>query len=368
MALPVVRSALECADFSSTVEPYVYQLRPLPWVVFESITNPFALKQIYIDTSPLVTAFAFCLAISPIFLVVSEVNKNYSQVDRVWSILPTIYNIHYAVWAYAAGYDTARIGALALASTIWTTRLTYNYWRRGGYSVGSEDYRWYYVKDYAGEVGMFLFNVVFISLAQSVLLCMVTFPTYVVLLTERATTAGLVPSFTAADGVAFAAMVGFVALTAVADQQQFDFQNAKHEYKETEKVRPGYKAADLDRGFNIRGFFAYSRKPNYGFEQCVWGVLYAWSCAATGTLYNWSGIGFAAYLFLFQASTWITELLTAKKYPQYNEYRAQVGKFIPISLSPPKFGKAPKQITSEANGSPSKDADAEIARKRYDLR
>lgn len=22
-------------------------------------------------------------------------------------------------------------------------RLTYNYWRRGGYKVGSEDYRWY---------------------------------------------------------------------------------------------------------------------------------------------------------------------------------------------------------------------------------
>lgn len=48
-------------------------------------------------------------------------------------------------------------------------RLTYNYWRKGGYSIGSEDYRWIIVKDYVNSPVVFLlFNVVFISLAQSV--------------------------------------------------------------------------------------------------------------------------------------------------------------------------------------------------------
>ena len=365
MALPVVRSTLECASYTSTVAPYIHQLQPLPWIVWESLSNPSALKQIYLDTNPLVSSVAFSIALSPIFLVVSEINKNYSQVDRVWSILPTIYNIHYAVYAWAAGLDTTRTSAVALASTIWTTRLTYNYWRRGGYTVGSEDYRWPYVKEYAGPAGMFLFNVVFISLAQSFLLCMVTFPTYVILLVQRATTAGLAPSFTIADAVAFGLMISFVALTAVADQQQWNFQHAKQEYRDTARVRAGYSQASLERGFNTKGIFAYSRKPNYAFEQSVWATLYAWSCAASGTWYNWTGVGLAAYLFLFQASTWITELLTARRYPEYKQYRAQVGKFIPTSLSPPRFGKSPKKV---ANGTPDKNADSAAARERYNLR
>lgn len=27
--------------------------------------------------------------------------------------------------------------------TVPQIRLTFNYWRRGGYQIGSEDYRWY---------------------------------------------------------------------------------------------------------------------------------------------------------------------------------------------------------------------------------
>lgn len=47
-------------------------------------------------------------------------------------------------------------------------RLTYNYWRKGGYSIGSEDYRWEIVKKQVTPFQMFIFNVLFISFAQSV--------------------------------------------------------------------------------------------------------------------------------------------------------------------------------------------------------
>jgi hypothetical protein len=30
-----------------------------------------------------------------------------------------------------------------LITNLPQTRLTFNYWRRGGYQVGSEDYRWW---------------------------------------------------------------------------------------------------------------------------------------------------------------------------------------------------------------------------------
>lgn len=47
-------------------------------------------------------------------------------------------------------------------------RLTYNYWRKGGYSIGSEDYRWAVLREKINPPLFFVFNVVFISLAQSV--------------------------------------------------------------------------------------------------------------------------------------------------------------------------------------------------------
>lgn len=122
MALPVVRSLVECADYNSTVAPYLYQLQPLPEILFDSLNNVPALKQLYLDVNPLITAIAIGLALSPIFLLVSEINKNYSQVDRVWSILPTLYNAHYAIYAHLAGLDTRRMDVLFAVSTMWSVR------------------------------------------------------------------------------------------------------------------------------------------------------------------------------------------------------------------------------------------------------
>ena len=44
------------------------------------------------------------------------------------------------------------------------------------------------------------------------------------------------------------------------------------------------------------------------------------------------------YLALFQASTWLTELITGRKYPTYGEYQRRVGKFLPTGLGWTKSG------------------------------
>jgi len=119
MALPVVKDVLECANFSSTVEPYIHQLQTLPYVLAESVASPATLKQIYLNTNPLLFSLSLAIALAPIFLVISEVNKNYSQVDRAWSIVPIIYNAHYSLYAHMAGLDTKRVDALAITTTIW---------------------------------------------------------------------------------------------------------------------------------------------------------------------------------------------------------------------------------------------------------
>lgn len=168
MALPVIKTLQDCADFTKTVEPYIPQLYTLPNHIFTSITDAAALKHLYISTNPLITGFAFSLFLIPIFLVVSEVNRNYSQVDRVWSILPTLYNAHYAAWARLNGLPTQRVDNVLAFGVVWTLRLTYNYWRKGGYEVGSEDYRWALIKKYIGPAGFFVLNVTFISSIQSV--------------------------------------------------------------------------------------------------------------------------------------------------------------------------------------------------------
>lgn len=120
MALPVIRSIVDCTDFSKTVSPYIGQLYDLPQQLFENITNLQALKVLYVSTNPLISAFAFSLFLFPIFLVVSEINRNYSQVDRCWSILPTIYNAHFTAYAHAAGLSTRRLDMLLLFSTFWS--------------------------------------------------------------------------------------------------------------------------------------------------------------------------------------------------------------------------------------------------------
>ena len=127
-----------------------------------------------------------------------------------------------------------------------------------------------------------------------------------------------------------------------------DYQNAKKEYRRTAKVPRSYRRGiqeDLDRGFIVTGLWSRSRHPNFLAEQSVWVVLYLWSCFVTGTYYNWSGAGAVAYLILFQASTWFTELITAKKYPEYKEYQQRVGKFVPKI-----FAKLPGDFSDTTRG------------------
>lgn len=122
MALPLVKSLADCGDFAKTVEPYIPQLYALPGQVLEAITSPAALKELYIQTNPLISAFAASLVFGFIFLVVSEINKNYSQVDRLWSILPNLYIIHLAGWARLAGVPHSRIDLIAAFTTLWSVR------------------------------------------------------------------------------------------------------------------------------------------------------------------------------------------------------------------------------------------------------
>lgn len=120
MSLPVVKSLADCVDLTKSVSPYMPQLYDLPQQILQSISDPHALKQVYLSTNPLISAFAFSLFLSPVFLIASEINKNYSQVDRFWSILPTVYVAHFVIYARALGLPSQRLETLCFFTTLWS--------------------------------------------------------------------------------------------------------------------------------------------------------------------------------------------------------------------------------------------------------
>lgn len=120
MSLPVIKSLADCTVFTKTVSPYIPQLYDLPEQILQSISDPQALKQLYISTNPLISAFAFSLFLFPVFLIASEINKNYSQIDRFWSILPLVYIAHFAIFARAVGLPTQRLDTLCFITTLWS--------------------------------------------------------------------------------------------------------------------------------------------------------------------------------------------------------------------------------------------------------
>jgi len=120
MALPPVQSLEDCSDYFKTIEPLIPQLYALPDAFLQVIQGRQSFLHLYTSTNPLVSGFALSVFLGGVFLIVSEVNKNYSQVDRCWSILPTIYIAHFDVWARLVGLPTQRLDAALLFGTIWS--------------------------------------------------------------------------------------------------------------------------------------------------------------------------------------------------------------------------------------------------------
>ncbi|EAU32294.1 conserved hypothetical protein [Aspergillus terreus NIH2624] len=354
LPLPDVQSIWDCTYFNRTVLPFLPQLTTLPerLQVVAAAKDAQGLKEIYLSTNPFVSALGLCLALSAFFLVFSELNRNWSQVDRFWSILPAVYNVHFAVWARMSGLRTEALDTIAALAVLWSIRLTFNYWRKGGYKIGSEDYRWEVVRAKVNNRFIFfLFNVVFISLTQSLLLLLITAPTYNFLLLSRLPH---MKSFELPDLIFSRVAFFFLIIEYFADQQQWAFHCAKHEYQKSARISGQYKSQftpeDLERGFVVSGLWSLSRHPNFVAEQAIWLTLYLWNCYRTETYLQWTGLGVLGYLLIFQGSVRLTEAISASKYPEYSEYQARVGRFIPRFSVKPKY-KGGKKKTRPAKES-----------------
>ncbi len=257
--------------------------------------------------------------------VVSVITDNYSQVDKLWSVIPVPY-----VWIVAAQGDFDPRGTLmAVLVTIWAARLTFNFARRGGYSwkfwTGEEDYRWSILRAKPGfeqNWKWVLFNLFFISGYQMALILMFTLPALKAMGSD--TPLGIVDY-----AIAFV-FVLLVIMEFVADQQQYNFQQEKYR-----RLNSGEPLGEYyETGFTHTGLWAYMRHPNYAAEQSIWIVFYFFSVVATGHWINWSIAGCLLLVLLFIGSSDFSEAISKEKYPEYERYMKSVGRFLPIR---PKF-------------------------------
>ena len=117
----------------------------------------------------------------------------------------------------------------------------------------------------------------------------------------------------------------------------------------------GFTREDLERGFLVRGLWAWSRHPNFAAEQGFWITLYVWAAYVSESYLNWTIIGAVGYVSLFQGSTWFTEVITGGKYSDYKVYQKHVGMLLPnpFKISQGDIWKTPQ---SEKAKTPSKDA------------
>ena len=263
-------------------------------------------------TLAMVFAASYCF-------VVSQLTGNFSQVDKLWSILPAGY-----VWyvAVKSGYEPRGV-LMAVLATIWAARLTFNFARRGGYHVlpwrGEEDYRWAVLRatpTFKKPMTWVAFNLFFISFYQNALILAFTLPS-VAAVGGRAI--GWLDIFAAGS------MLLFVGIETLADQQQYNFQTEK--YRRIAANEP--LVAPFSDGFCAQGLWARVRHPNYASEQAIWIGFYLFSVAASGRWVNWSLIGALLLVLLFIGSADFSEKISASKYPKYADYLKRVPRFVP---------------------------------------
>ena len=261
------------------------------------------------------------LFLTGLCFLVGEISKNYSQVDKVWSIAPMIY-----VWFFTYHSDfNLRMMLMSILVTIWGIRLTYNFARKSGYSIyfwrGKEDYRWKILKErvpiFNIKIVWSIFNLLFICLYQMGLIFLFSLPVL-------AAWQGDSSALNIYDLIIAILMLSFIITESIADKQQFEFQSNKYKKIDNNESLTG----DFKRGFLSNGLWSISRHPNFISEQLIWVTFYLFSISATGVYLNWSIIGCVLLIILFYNSANYTESISEKKYPDYKQYKKKVSMFL----------------------------------------
>jgi len=263
-------------------------------------------------------------SISILCFIVSEATRNYSQTDKLWSLMPIAYS-----WITVASFPSPRAYIMAALVTIWGLRLSYNFYRKGGYSIipwkGAEDYRWKVMREapaLKGRLRFGLFNLLFISFYQHVLILLFSSPILMAAIYQD-------KSLTLIDLFAALLMMIFIITESIADNQLYRF----HKEKQKKVKEKDFYSVSVNKGFMTEGAWKYVRHPNFVSEQLIWISFYLFGVAASGQWINYTLAGPVLLVLLFAGSSRLTESISSRKYPEYAVYKKKVPRFIPLKFS-----------------------------------
>lgn len=284
-----------------------------------------SLSKLQLDT--LLILVIICGGSALYCFVVGELARNNSQMDKLWSILPIAYT-----WVIAAkGNFAPRLSIIAVLVTLWGIRLTFNFARKGAYSIkfwsGEEDYRWQVLRQkkfLKSRPVWAVFDLFFISIYQNALVLAICLPALVCM--------GSDAPLGVMDYVATALSSFALLIETIADEQQMAFHTTKKKL-----LSEGRKLEELpepfNKGFNTTGLWARSRHPNYFGEQAFWICIYLFvigSGVAKYNVFNWSMVGALLLVLLFLGSSAFGEGVSNSKYPEYQLYLKSVSKYVPF--------------------------------------
>eukprot|EP01107_Rhizomastix_libera_P011919 TRINITY_DN29644_c0_g1_i1.p1 TRINITY_DN29644_c0_g1~~TRINITY_DN29644_c0_g1_i1.p1 ORF type:complete len:305 (+),score=47.78 TRINITY_DN29644_c0_g1_i1:27-941(+) len=259
-----------------------------------------------------------------VLFVLNSVTMNWSHMDRWWSIAPVVYS-----WLGAALSRSPRGRLMAALASLWGARLSFNFYRRGGYDslLAAEDWRWPIIRDWPifknSKVLTYLFSFVFVAGVQSFVVLSISFP---VLIEAHAT---VHTSLGAIDYIATILMLSFLVLETVADEQHWVYQESK--WAAIKQKKP--LTAEQQQGFCTTGLRKFSRHPNYFAEYMQWFVFYLFSVATTGRWLNLCIIGPIVLYAVIAGGTVMMEDISVQRYPDYKKYKATVSRFVLLPWS-----------------------------------
>lgn len=261
--------------------------------------------------TPFGTALDLCLILAALGWLWGTVRREYSWIDRVWTLCPPVFCL---IVAAATDFASPRVNLMLALVVLWSARLTFNSVRKGVYRPGGEDYRWAAVREKMGPVALQVVNLTFISFGQMLLIWLFTSPVHQASVWAETPLGWL-------DFLAAALFLALFVGEAVADGQMWRFQQDKKR-----RIAAGEEVA---QPFLTSGLFRYCRHPNFFCELGMWWVFYLFAVSASGQWLHWTGLGFILLTALFIPSTRLTETISASKYPGYRDYQATTPALIP---------------------------------------
>ncbi len=268
------------------------------------------------------TLIIVMLSAALISFLAGELTRNYSQVDKLWSLMPIVYG-----WISLMYFPSSpRLWIMTVLITFWGLRLSYNFYRKGGYNIipwkGEEDYRWSILRQnplLKARWKQALFNLFFISFYQHFLILLFSSPLLFVAVHPE-------NKLSFVDYITAFFMFLFIVIETIADNQLYKFHLQKKK-----KLAPNGKFTNsLSKGFMVDGLWKIVRHPNFAAEQAIWVSLYFFGVASSNQWLNWTLAGPVLLILLFAGSSEFTEKISESKYPDYSIYKQTVPRFIPF--------------------------------------